>query len=97
MDEIQEYTNSLVPILFEKESKEYADALEAMSIEVETMLSNSPDLLFSYLYRLDVDENKIKLAMSPFTEEFPNIGLARLIIDRQLLRIKTQQEYSQKK
>ena len=44
MDEIQEYTKSLVPILFEKESKEYADALEAMSIEVETMLSNSPDL-----------------------------------------------------
>jgi len=78
-------------------SKEDADALEAMSIEVETMLSNSPDLLFSYLYRLDVDENKIKQAMSPFTEEFPNIGLARLIIDRQLLRIKTQQEYSRKK
>ncbi len=97
MDEIQEYTNSLVPVLFDKESKEYADALEAMSIEVETMLSNNPDLLFSYLYRLDVDEHKIKLAMSPFTEEFPNIGLARLIIDRQLLRIKTQQEYSQKK
>jgi len=97
MDEIQEYTKSLINTLFEKDSPEYMDALSAMSIEVERMLSENADLLFSYLYRLDVDEQKIKIAMNPMTPDAPHIGLARLIIDRQLQRIRTQQEYSNKK
>ena len=96
MDEIQAYTKSLVNQLFEKDSPEYLDALSSMSNVVENMLSENPDLLFSYLYRLDVDENKIKIALNPLTPEAPHIGLARLIIDRQLQRIKTQQEYNTK-
>lgn len=95
-EEFQAFTSALIPVLFEKDSAEYIDALNSMSKEVENMLAGNPDLLFSYLYRLDVDEDKIKKAISPFTEELPSIGLARLIIDRQLLRIKTQQEYSRK-
>lgn len=95
-EEFQAFTSALIPVLLEKDSAEYMDALASMSSEVEIMLSQNPDLLFSYLYRLDVDEDKIKKAISPYTEEFPSIGLARLIIDRQLLRIKTQQEYSRK-
>ncbi len=95
-EEFQAFTNALIPVLLEKDSSEYQDAMESMAHEVEIMLSQSPDLLFSYLYRLDVDEERIKKAMSPLSEELPSLGLARLIIDRQLLRIKTQQEYSRK-
>ena len=97
IDEFQAFTSALIPVHIEKDSGQYMEALDAMSVEVEIMLSQQPDLLFSYLYRLDVDEIKIKNALSPFAEEFPHKGLAKLIIDRQLLRIKTQQEYSQKK
>lgn len=58
---------------------------------VSELLDAQPDLLWSYLYRLDVEEHKIELAMSkgPLMAH----SLAILIVDRQKQRIKTKRAY----
>lgn len=55
---------------------------------VAELLQEQPDLLFSFLYRLDVDEYKIKQALQA---ESVTRALAVLIVDRQLARIKTKE------
>ena len=46
-----------------------------------------------YLQPSDIDEQKIRVALSPKALIAPNIGLAHLILERQKLRIKIKQEY----
>ncbi|MEP7266784.1 MAG: hypothetical protein ABI844_04085 [Saprospiraceae bacterium] len=58
---------------------------------VGKFLTDEPDLLFSYLYRLDVDERKIQEALNNGSGVAH--ALAVLIVDRQIERIKTKQEY----
>ena len=45
------------------------------------------------MYRLDIDEHKINLALSPKAIVPPNVGLAHLILERQKLRIKIKQKF----
>jgi len=63
----------------------------AMEIKVQDLLKHQPELLFSYLYRLDVLEHKIQFALHG-CENVAN-ALAQLIIDRQVERIQTKQQY----
>jgi hypothetical protein len=62
---------------------------------VTEMLTQSPDLLFSYLYRLDISEKKIKEALYTSQESNPNMALAQLILTRQKQRIETKKKYKQ--
>lgn len=61
---------------------------------VERMLKGDPDLLMSYLYRLDVTQKSIQSAMD--TSPFPvHVTFAQLIWDRQKQRIETRKRYRQ--
>ena len=61
---------------------------------VERMLKGDPDLLMSYLYRLDVEEKKIASALK--TSITPvHITFANLIWERQKQRIITKKKYKQ--
>lgn len=61
---------------------------------VERLLKADPDLLMSYLYRLDVEQKKIEAAMA--TSVFPvHITFANLIWERQKQRIATKKKYRQ--
>ena len=51
------------------------------------------ELLFSSLYRLDVDEQKVRQVIENPTEEAVNFRIARLILDRQRQRMRTKQQY----
>lgn len=62
-----------------------------MQERVAQLLTKDPDLLFSFLYRLDVDELKIKNVLAS-AEDVPR-KLAELIVNRQLHRIQTKTEY----
>ena len=53
------------------------------------------DLLMSYLYRLDVEESDIHMALSPLGSAIPSRGLAMLILKRQQARIHTKKMYKQ--
>ncbi len=58
------------------------------------MLEHQTDKLFGLMYRLDIDEHKIQTVFSPFHAESPHVGLARLVWERQLERIKTRKTYT---
>lgn len=70
--------------------------IETIRQRVVEFLDQQPDLLFSYMYRLDVEEWRIKKALkeSPLT---PDETLARLIWERQKQRLATRAEYKKKK
>ncbi len=67
--------------------------LEAIADRVQWFLDNDKDLLLSYLYRLDIDENKINDALAPIANEPAHIILAKVILERQKLRLLTKNRY----
>jgi hypothetical protein len=70
-----------------------SDLFKAIRDRVEYLLEKNPELLMSYLYRLDVLEVKINAVLSPNAIVPPIEGLARLILERQKERIATKQKY----
>ena len=69
------------------------DLYQAIKERVTYYLEKSPDLLMSYLYRLDVLEVKINAVLSPQSPIPPIEGLSRLILERQKERIATKKKY----
>ena len=70
-----------------------AEWLELIGERVLWFLENDKDLLLSYLYRLDIDENKINDALTPLTNEPAHITLAKIILERQKIRLTTKKSY----
>lgn len=67
--------------------------LDLFTQRVEELMRDDLGLLFSSLYRLDVEEYKIRDALhSPDIP--PARGIASLIIKRQKERLKTRKDYS---
>lgn len=67
--------------------------LEIISDRVAWFLEYDKDLLLSYLYRLDIEEEKIDKALSPMDVDPANIAIAKLIFVRQKQRQLTKQKY----
>ena len=67
--------------------------LIALSDRIAWMIEYSMEYLLSLLYRMDVLEVNINQALSPANPDPANVALAKLIIERQKLRIKTREEY----
>lgn len=63
--------------------------------EVAYMIEHRLDFLLSLMYRLDVKEQLIRKALAPDAPELANIGLAKLILQRQKDRIYTKLKYKQ--
>lgn len=61
--------------------------LRLLESRVGKLLAEQPDLLWSFLYRLDVDESKIRMALQPPTDAVH--ALALLILERQKQRVAT--------
>jgi len=78
-----------------KESLSEEEMLALLIDQVEYMIAYKLDYLLSLLYRLDVLEHKINHALSPVAIDPPAVGLAKLILERQKLRIATKAEYRQ--
>lgn len=71
------------------------ELLQLLADQVAYMIDNQLEVLLSLMYRLDVDERKVAAALSPAAPENPNIGIARLVLERQKQRIFTKQHYKQ--
>lgn len=86
------------PSLFENllpESESILDEpalLDLFTARVEELMRDDLDLLFSSLYRLDVEEYKIQRALRS-ADMPPARGIAKLIIERQKERLKTRMKY----
>lgn len=75
----------------QKEGATEADMLERIRLRVADLLDKNAELLFSYLYRLDVEEVKIKIALN--SGEPTDEALAKLIWERQKQRLATRKAY----
>lgn len=76
------------------DSIEEKEIIEMIALRVEQLLKGDPDLLMSYLYRLDVEEKKINFALESSLSPV-HITFANLIWDRQKQRILTKKKYKQ--
>lgn len=67
------------------------EVLAELAARVAYLMDKEPDLLFSYFYRMDIPETKVrKILMGLIPGDEPaNMALARLIYDRQVRRILT--------
>ena len=73
------------------------ELLQILADRMDEMLQHQIEYLFSMMYRLDIDEDKVHFALSPIAPEAANIGLAKLILDRQKQRAYTKMHYKQEK
>lgn len=71
------------------------DLIAAIADKILTYLEGDVELLFSYLYRLDIEETKIKFILSQQDVVPTHMGLAHLIYDRQMERIQTKKSIKQ--
>lgn len=69
------------------------DLFIAIRDRVEYLLEKNPEILMSYLYRLDVLEVKIKAILAPKSPIAPVEGLSRLILERQKQRMESKKKY----
>lgn len=68
------------------------EVLDMLTRQIAWMLETKTEYLFSLLYRLDVDERLVRKAMDPTNVTPAAEGLARLVFDRQMARIKTKRD-----
>lgn len=99
-DQLIQQTSSLVKGSFDLVTKEEvtneADLINILGERIGEMLEQQPEQLMSLLYRLDVLEEKIRPVMQPDALEPANIGLARLVVERQKQRIATKRSVKTK-
>ena len=62
---------------------------------IDSMISNDFQRLVGILYRVDVNERKLKYLLQENVGEDAAVIIADLIIERQLEKIKTRQQYKQ--
>ena len=70
------------------------EMIDIISVRVEQLFKADPDLLMSYMYRLDVLEKKIKAALQVSLEPV-HLTFAKLIWERQKERMQTKKKYKQ--
>lgn len=70
--------------------------LNMLAARIGHMLETEPEYLMSLLYRLDVLESKIRPVMHPGAVEPANVGLARLVLERQKQRVETKKNVKTK-
>lgn len=68
---------------------------ENLSIEINRLITEDFNRLVILLYRIDVNEEKLKYLLQENTGKDASLIIAELIIERQLQKLKSRQQYSQ--
>lgn len=84
----------LAIIILEKES--YNEIHAQLSEYINNLVKNDFDKLVTYLYRIDVNEQKLKTLLQQNQQEDAGSIIATLIIERQQQKIKTREQFSQR-
>lgn len=88
---IQQINKELVIELQEKISLE--ELQSALAIHINQLIQHHFEQLVSLLYRIDVNEAKIKQLLQKHPDENAGNLIAALIIERQLEKLKTRQQF----
>ena len=83
--------------LNEEETLDAQELFDMIADHVAWLIEHRIDYLLSTLYRLDVLEKDINQALSPAAPLPANIGLTKLILERQKQRILTKRKYKVEK
>ena len=75
------------------DSESQEELFAAILERVEYFLDTQPDLLFSYMYRLDVLEKDLKTVIEGGRKGNLATHFAQLIMKRQILRVETRRKY----
>ena len=67
-----------------------------LTVQVNELIKNDFNQLIQILYRLDVNETKLKQVLNNNPNEDAGKIIAALIIERQLQKIKSRKEFSKK-
>ena len=100
MNDLEEPLRTLLSQTFELDttSVEHGEVplIDLLADRIEELLATQMESFMSMMYRLDVPEAKIRSALSPTNDEAPNVTLAKLIIERQVQRIRTKRTFKQR-
>jgi hypothetical protein len=75
--------------------RSYAEIHTHLSAYIHTLIKDNFDKLIVYLYRIDVNEQKLKSLLQQNPDEDAGNIIATLIIERQQQKIKSRQQFSQ--
>ncbi len=98
MKKLDQPHKALIMDQFELEQIDPTDdeaLLETLADRIASLLLSDMESFMSLMYRMDVSEKKVAAALSPDHDDPPNLTLAKLIIERQLLRMETKKKYRQ--
>lgn len=76
--------------------RSYAEIHAQLSEYINKLIKGDFEKLVSYLYRIDVSEQKLKSLLQQNSNENAGDIIATLIIERQQQKIKTRQQFSQR-
>lgn len=68
------------------------EVLALLSERIAWLMAHRMELLFSLMYRMDIDEREVRRALHPETDMPPAEGLARLVMQRQADRLRTRRD-----
>src|ERR1700754_142639 len=71
----------------------YAEIHDQLSVYVNELIKNDFDKLIAYLYRVDVNEQKLKSLLQQHPDEDAGKIIAMLIMERQQQKIKTRRQF----
>ncbi len=74
----------------------YSELHSQLSTYINRLIKNDFDKLISYLYRIDVNEQKLKTLLQQNPQEDAGNLIATLIIERQQQKIKIREQFSQR-
>lgn len=76
-----------------EKSPDEHDLLLLIAERAQWMLDHDKDLLLSYLYRLDISEAAIDMALMPGNPDPAAMAIAKLILQRQKERMESRKKY----
>lgn len=84
------------PLVLKEEPDDLEKFKAYLSAKFGYMLDHSYDTLINTLYRIDVDERKLERLFSDNNRDEIPSQLAELVIERQLMKIRTRNKFSNK-
>ena len=91
-------SSKLIKKDFELEQTDFiseADLEKALAAVIHRMIDHNLEKLFSILYRLDINEQKVHAALKKNNDNAPHIAIAKLIIKRHKEKLESREKYRQ--
>ena len=84
-------------LIYQKDNYVMTEIQRVLAEKIKEMIENNFEKLQNILYRIDLDQRKVhELYIANTNGDFPNL-LAKLIIERQLAKVKTRYHYKMNK